>query len=308
MITYFFRTIKDTTIKELPETRSGVWVHVVDPTVEEMEKIIKEFKLDEDIINDALDIYEVPRLEKYENLIYYFTRYPYTDKTGNVTAPIMIVIGENFVLTISVYEVPQFKRFFSGEKPLVTTQKTKFFIEIMNVFTSSFERELRRFQKAVNKDRVRLRSIEPRDIERLVGYETKLNGMVDALVPTNAWIQKITIQKGAYLRLYEEDLDMIQDLVIANNQVVNSARSVLTTIQNIRGATEAIMSSRLNNVLQFLTVLTILLTIPLVIASVYGMNIDLPFQDNPKAFFGIMLVNFVILIVLLLVFRRKNWL
>lgn len=308
MITYFFRSIKNTTIKELPEARSGVWAHIVDPNPEELDKVVKKFDLDKDLINDALDIYEVPRLEKYEGSVYYFTRYPFSDKTGNVTAPITIVIGKDFVLTMSVYEVPQFKKFFSGEKPIVTTQKTKFFIEIMNIFTSSFERELRRFQKAVNKDRVRLRSIEPRDIERLVGYETKLNGMVDALVPTNAWIQKLTIQKGVFIKLYEEDLDMLEDLVIANNQVVNSARSVLTTIQNIRGASEAIMTSRLNNVLQFLTVLTILLTIPLVIASLYGMNVELPFQDEPRAFSGIMLINLVILVILLLIFRKKNWL
>lgn len=307
MITYFFRTIKDTTMRELPESRSGIWVHAVNPTPSEIEELTKKFNLDSDLIVDALDIYEVPRLEKYEDLIYYFTRYPYTDKAGNVTAPIMIVIGGDFVLTLSVYEVPQFKKFFSGNKVLVTTQKTKFFIEIMNIFTNSYEKELRRFQKSVNKDRSRLSSIKPTDIERLVGYETKLNGMVDALVPTNAWIQKISIQKG-YLKLYEEDLDMIQDLVIANNQVVNSARSVLTTIQNIRGATEAIMSSRLNNVLQFLTVLTILLTIPLVIASLYGMNVDLPFQEESHAFAGIMLFNAIILTILYFIFKKKKWL
>ena len=99
----------------------------------------------------------------------------------------------------------------------------------------------------------------------------------------------------------------MEDLVIANSQVVNSARSILKTIQNIRGGVEAIMTSRLNNSLSILTVLTILLTVPLVIASLYGMNIDLPFQDSQYAFIGIIIANVVILSVLGYIFKQKNW-
>jgi magnesium transporter len=308
MITYYFRTLKDETLKEISEPRTGVWAHVVDPNEDEMSKLAQLFKLDEDIIKDATDFYEVPRMEKSDGSTYYFTRYPYNDQQqGNATAPILIIIGESFVVTIAVKEVPQFRKFFSSERPIVTTQKAKFFIQIMSIFTRSFDRELRRFQKAVNKDRIRLRSIGPKDIERLVGYETKLNGMVDALIPTNIWLQKVTNASGQ-IQMYSEDVEMMEDLVIANGQVVNSARSVLTTIQNIRGAIEAIMTSRLNNALRVLTVLTILLTVPLVIASLYGMNVNLPMQENPNAFFFILTFSIILLVSLVAFFRKKDWL
>lgn len=308
MITYYFRTLKDETLKEIFEPRTGVWAHVVDPDEDEMSKLAQLFKLDEDIIKDATDFYEVPRMEKSDGSTYYFTRYPYNDQQqGNATAPILIIIGESFVVTIAVKEVPQFKKFFSSERSIVTTQKAKFFIQIMSIFTRSFDRELRRFQKAVNKDRIRLRSIGPKDIERLVGYETKLNGMVDALIPTNIWLQKVTNASGQ-IQMYSEDVEMMEDLVIANGQVVNSARSVLTTIQNIRGAIEAIMTSRLNNALRVLTVLTILLTVPLVIASLYGMNVNLPMQENPNAFFFILTFSVILLVSLVAFFRKKDWL
>ncbi len=308
MITYYFRTLKDETLKEIFEPRTGVWAHVVDPDEDEMSKLAQLFKLDEDIIKDATDFYEVPRMEKSDGSTYYFTRYPYNDQQqGNATAPILIIIGESFVVTIAVKEVPQFKKFFSSERSIVTTQKAKFFIQIMSIFTRSFDRELRRFQKAVNKDRIRLRSIGPKDIERLVGYETKLNGMVDALIPTNIWLQKVTNASGQ-IQMYSEDVEMMEDLVIANGQVVNSARSVLTTIQNIRGAIEAIMTSRLNNALRILTVLTILLTVPLVIASLYGMNVNLPMQENPNAFFFILTFSVILLVSLVAFFRKKDWL
>ena len=308
MINYYFRTVKDETIKELGEPRTGVWVHVVDPNEEEMAKLVELFKLDEDIVKDATDFYEVPRMEKSDGVTYYFTRYPYNDQQqGNATAPILIVLGETFVMTIALRDVPQFRKFISGERPVFTTQKAKFFIQIMSIFTRSFDRELRRFQKAVNKDRIRLRSIGPNDIERLVGYETKLNGMIDALIPTNIWLQKVTNASGQ-IQMYSEDVEMMEDLVIANGQVVNSARSVLTTIQNIRGAIEAIMTSRLNNALRILTVLTILLTVPLVVASLYGMNVDLPLQKNPHAFFFILTFSVVLLLSLVAYFRKKDWL
>lgn len=310
MITYFFRTIKDESLKEITEPRSGVWVHVVEPTDSELTELALKFNLDEDIIRDAKDLYEVPRMEKSDNVTYFFTRYPYRVENQNqvdVTAPILIAVGDTFVMTIAIREVPQFKKIISNEEGIYTTQKTKFFIHIMSIFTNSFDRELKRLQKAVHRDRVRLSRIGPKDIERLVGYENSLNNMVDALVPTNAWLQKVT-NNSNYMKFFSEDLEIMQDLVIANSQVVNSARSVLTNIQNIRGSIEAIMTSRLNNALRILTVLTILLTIPLVITSMYGMNIALPLQDNPNAFMFIILFSTLLLASLIFIFRKNQWL
>jgi magnesium transporter len=152
---------------------------------------------------------------------------------------------------------------------------------------------------------VRLQSIGTKEIERLVNYETTLNSMVDALIPTNTWLHQVTT--GSFMQLYKEDVETMEDLVIANSQVVNSARSVLKTIQNIRSASEAIMTSRLNNALRILTVLTILLTVPLVLASLYGMNVPLPFQEGQYTFYFIILLNFAILGILAVVFKKNDW-
>jgi len=160
-------------------------------------------------------------------------------------------------------------------------------------------------RKAVHKNRGSLRKIGPREIERLVQYETKLNSMVDALIPTNDWLQHVP--KGNYMQLYNDDVEMMEDLEIANSQLVNSARSVLKTIQNIRSGVEAIMSSRLNNSLRVLTVLTILLMVPQVIFSLYGMNVDLPFQQNTYTFTYLAIANILILGILVAIFKRKNW-
>ena len=306
MVTYYFRTIKDETLKEVESVRTGVWVHAVAPTTEEIAKLIKDFLLDEDIIEDAQDFFEVPRLERSEGAAYFFTRYPFTDqKEGTDTAPLLIVMGESFVLTLALREVPPLKRLIDGTETVVTTQKAKLFIKIMDAITHAYDTESMRLRKAVQKDRVRLRKIGPREIERLVSYETRLNTMVDALTPTNTWLQQVP--KGNYMQLFSEDIEMMEDLVIANNQVVESARSILKTIQNIRTSIEAIMTSRLNNSLRILTVVTILLTVPMVIASLFGMNVTLPFQHNQYAFLGILLGSLVIVGLVFTFFKKNDW-
>jgi magnesium transporter len=306
MLNYYFRTVKDANLKVLAEPRPGVWIHVVAPTESELDELADKFNLERDILVDATDFYEVPRMEKESGSTYFFTRYPYKDpKEGSSTAPLLIVVGESFVLSIALDTVGPFQSFIDEKIPIYTTQKAKLFIAFMEALTKAFDKELVRLRKAVHKDRVRLRSIGTREIERLVAYENTLNSMVDALIPTNAWLQQLT--KGGQLQLFNEDVEVMEDLVIANGQVVNSARSILKNIQNIRSASEAIMSSRLNHALRILTVLTILLTVPLVIASLYGMNVPLPGQDSVFAFGGIILLNLIILMLLAFVFRKNNW-
>lgn len=306
MITNYFRTLKDDSLKTIPDIRSGVWVHAEAPSEEELAFLIDKLSLDADIIEDAQDFFEVPRFERSKGATYFFTRYPYNEQTEqSYTAPLLIVMGESFVLTLALRDVPAFKQIVGGQELAITTQKAKLFILMMDALTKAFDSELIRLRKAVHKDRTRLRKIGMREIERLVQFETRLNDMVDAMIPTNVWLQQIP--SGNYMQLYNEDIDMMEDLVIANSQVVNSARSVLKTIQNIRSGVEAIMTSRLNHSLSILTVLTILLTVPLVIASLYGMNVPLPMQDSGQTFSFIVLINLTILAILVIIFRKKQW-
>lgn len=307
MITHYFRTIKDNELKTLDAIRTGVWSHVVAPTDEEIATVIKDFALDDAIIEDARDFFEVPRLERSAGVMYFFTRYPFDEKQEDSgTAPLLIIMGESFVVTFALREVPQFKAFLEGTVEVVTTQKAKFFIQIMDSITTSYEKELVRFRKSVQKDRARLRRIGSREIERLVNFETDLNDIISALVPTNSSLQQVT--SGSYLQLYNEDVELMQDLMIANSQLVDSARSVLKSIQNIRTAAESILTHTLNTTIRTLTVITILLTIPTIIASLYGMNVPLPLGDNPYAFWVVLISILTTVAAVVLLFKHHKWL
>jgi len=307
MITHYFRTVKDDSLKMIPSVRNGVWVHAESPSEEELQQLAKELRLDMSILEDAQDFFEVPRLERTAGSTYFFTRYPYSDDEEDMdTAPILIVVGEAFVLTISIRPVAQFEALTSGQVTLYTTQKTKLFIKIMEMLTQSYERQLISLRRAVHKDRVKLRNIGNQEIVRFVSYEHRLNDMVAAVLPTNDALKQI--MGGNYMQIFDDDREFIDDLRIDNDQVVDSARTLLKTIQNVRNAAEAILANNLNNRIKTLTVLTILLTIPMVISSIYGMNVALPFAEDPYAF-GLVIAVVVVAVSLgVWYFKRNEWL
>ncbi len=307
MITYYFRTLKDAELKKLDAPRAGVWVHVVKPTETELESLIKEFALDDAILEDITDFFEVPRMERSGGVGYYFTRYPFDQNEEDVdTAPLLIVMGESFVITISPKEVPQFKQFIDGREAVHTTQKAKLFIQIMTALTESFEKKLVRLRRAVHRDRAELRQIGNREIVRFVNYEHELNDMIAAVVPTNTWLRQVTT--GNYMALYNDDIELMEDLMIDNSQMVESARSVLKTIQNVRGASEAILTNNLNATIKTLTIITILLTIPNIVSSLYGMNVLLPGMNNVWSFWVIIGVILAVVAAALFMFKRSKWL
>ncbi len=307
MITYYFRTIKDDALKTVEDLRTGVWIHAVAPTEDELKELFEKLALDDALIEDALDFFEVPRFERSGGATFFFTRYPFNEKRQDSdTAPLLIVMGESFVLTVVQREIPQFKAFFNGSEVVHTTQKTKFFIQIMQEVTSAYEKQLVVLRRNVNRDRAQLRRIGNREIERFVNFEHKLNDMISAIVPTNTALQQIT--KGNHIQMFSDDMELMEDLIIDNTQLVDSARSVLKTIQNVRSATEAILANNLNTTIKTLTVLTILLTIPTIVASLFGMNVPLPLQETPHAFWAVcgIIVTSVGLVVWY--FKKNEWL
>lgn len=307
MITRYFRTLKDSELKQVAQTRSGVWIHAVAPTEPELTTLFEELDLDETLIEDALDFYEVPRFERSNGATFFFTRYPFAEKTEDTdTAPLLIVMGESFVLTVVQRDIPQFKDFVSGKTIVHTTQKTKLFIQMMQEVVDAFELDLVRLRRSVHRDRAKLLRIGNKEIERFVAVEHKLNDMIAAVLPTNMALQQIT--KTGAIKLHADDVDLMEDLVIDNTQLVDSARSVLKTIQNVRSAAEAILTNTLNNRIKTLTVLTILLTIPTIISSLYGMNVPLPGMNEPWAFSVVLGAIVLVVGFVLWLFRKNEWL
>jgi magnesium transporter len=161
-------------------------------------------------------------------------------------------------------------------------------------------------RKTVHRDMTRMRNISARDIQRSVLFEQELNETISALVHTQNWLQQL--MKGNYLKMSEDESELLEDLLIENGQVLDSAKSILKTIQNIRGASEAILTQNLNNTIRMLTAITIVLTIPTLISSLFGMNVILPFRENAHGFWIILSAILATVLATIYFFIRNKWL
>ncbi len=306
MVTHYFKQSEDAALEQLEAPRAGVWTHVVAPDEREVQSLIAQYGLEETIIEDIKDFFEVPRFEQEGNASYFFTRYPYDVKDLDIdTAPILIVLGDTFLLTISEQEAPFLNSFLNGRRTFQTTHKTSFFLELLTELTVAYDRKLTRIRKMVYRDMGRVRSMRGKDLQRLVFVEQELNEMISSLVPTNAWIHQLN--KGNYIQMFSDDRELLEDLLIDCSQLIDSAKSILKTIQNVRTASEAMLAQGLNNTIRTLTAVTIVLTIPTLVSSLFGMNVPLPLEGEPHAFWMVVALILTGVGATIYFFNRNRW-
>lgn len=310
MIKFYYKTIRDQKASILDEFKVGSWIYVESPDEKEINYLSQSFGLDPGLIGDAVDPYEVPRLEIDSGIVHVFTRLPFKDGNKITTNPILIVLGETFVLTAAPKPLPFMEKFISGKINFNTTQKIKLMLQIFSEITSAYNHFLTEIGRDVRSYVVDIERVTNKNIVQFVLFEAVLNDFLAALVPTNTILNNLLSANFSVkaLELYEEDRDLIQDLFLGGGQLIELCKATLKTIVNIRDAYSTIMTNNLNRVIKLFTALTILLTIPMIVSSFYGMNITLPFERHPLAFFGIVLATIVAVGAVLAIFIKKRWL
>lgn len=305
MISYYQKTITSKKLKKVEEFKVGSWVHVVDPSVEEFERLEKEFKLDRGLLEDAIDPYEVPRVEVDSGITYIFTRIPYEEGGQIFTAPVLLGVADTCVYTISKKQLEFFDRFVDGRVEFHTTQKIRFMLQMLLEIDGAYARYITRINKEVRRLSAGLSgTISNREIIKFVNFETILNDLLDALVPTNTALQKLL--SGKFLSLREEDKEFAEDVYLENGQLVELCRSNLRALMNIRNAYSTIMGNNLNKVIKLLTSITIVLMVPSIVFNIYGMNVPLPFQESSHAFWLITIITVSATASVLWLLRKKE--
>lgn len=307
MNTIYYRTIKEPRLKTLDSFRPGAWIYVEKPDEKELEYLAKTYSLEAGHLRDALDQHEVPRLEIEGEVVYIFTRVPAYHKSDHaVTVPVLVVLAKDFLMTVSAERLPLLERFMQDGVDFFTSQKTKFLTQIFAEINSAYSSALTRISRRVRSASVKLERIENRDILQFLSFENSINDFLAALVPTHAILNNLL--SGRSLQLFEEDQDLVEDLSLSNGQLIELCKSTLKTIVNIRQAYSTIITSNLNRVIKLLTALTIILTVPTIIASFYGMNVTLPYASSPNAFWAVAGVTAGVVALLVLVFSKNRWL
>lgn len=304
MIEIIKRNVKEKKPRKIKEFAVGSWVHVEDPTEKEQDFLVKDLKLDQDLLKDSLDPYEVPRVEVDNEDLYMFTRIPFSDTSRVRTSPLLIVFRKDSVVTISRKKVMFDNKLFS-DPDLFTTQKTRLILQIFAEINRLYNTNLMDISRNVRSTSVDIESIDNKDIIKLLRYENTLNDFLGALIPMSTILEGIL--SGKFLALYEKDRDLVEDLSLANKQLVELASSSMKNIVNIREVYSTIMTNNLNRVIKLLTAVTVILTVPTVIASIYGMNVKLPLAESPWAFWEVIGGTVVLSLLVSLYFIRKKW-
>jgi magnesium transporter len=305
MITVLRSTNYRPEIKERETLQPGSWVRAEKPQEDELATLI-ELGLDEDILSDALDPHEVPRIEVDGEWTYFFTRLPDTDDDFNdFTTPILFALGREHIVTVSRDSLGRMWQPFIDKTTIPTTQKTKFFMVMVDAIVRQYQTRVAAINRQMRAASTDVTNLRPKDIATFVEYERKLNDYTDALIPMNIALEKLL--SGKMIRLYEDDRDLVEDLSIDLEQLVGRCKSLLRTITNVRDSYRAVMDTRLNETIRILTVITLAMTIPTMMAGIFGMNVELPGDPHsPYAFWLIVGGSAIGALILIIYFMRKR--
>ena len=302
----FFRDIKKEKIEKIDSLRDGCWINIENATFEDIEYIASITNLQVVDIDDALDLYELPRIEREkENVIVFIRDTQEQDKEDIYTTPLTVIINKKYIITISPASSKTIRSIIEGNLSFSTTQKSKFLIHLLLLISKNFTKGIKGIKNNVLNQKKELKKIKGLDIVKLIESEEILNQYISALAPMNIVIEAIA--KGGYIHLYSFDDDLLEDMIISIRQSVDNCTISVKSIKNLRDSYQAIFTNNLNNTIRLLTSLTVILTVPTIIGSLFGMNVNLPFADSNFAFLLVVLLIVAISSLLYYIFKVKDW-
>ena len=307
MIKYFYKSLRTQSLSETDDYKRGAWVYVEDPSEQEVTTLVEKFKLERSIIEDALDENEMPRLEKEGDISYIFVRFVLKNEEGElITMPLLFIFGSEILITVSLVRLPSLSMFVQGKIEFATTQRAKLVLQILQQIGEHYDSYITATSKQIKLIRAHLKGHEigNQDFIDFVTIEDELNEFLSALIPTNATLRRLML--GRYMPLFEEDQDIVEDLLLNNEQSIEACNSNMKSISNIREAYSSISANNLNRTIKVLTIATVMIAIPNLFFSMYGMNIDLPFQHHAWAFGSLIIFTLLLLLVVINYGKRKK--
>lgn len=277
--------------QEIKEFKKGAWINLVNPSEVEIKKVCENIKIQEDFIRDALDYEEKARIDKEDddNTILFVVDVPISEKGEEnevyTTMPLgMIVVRDEFFLTVSLRKNKIIESFEKRKiKNFQTYKKTRFIFQILYLNSSYYLNYLKKINKETEiAEYILKNSMKNKELLKLLSLEKSLVYFTTSL-KSNEIVMEKTL-RGKIVKLYEEDEEILEDAITENRQAIEMAQIYSNILNGTMDAYASIISNNLNGVMKFLTSVTIILAVPTMISSFWGMNVNLPFQNNPRGF------------------------
>lgn len=278
MIEYYTRTKKGE-LKKTDEFSNGCWVNVINPNEEEIEFLLNKFNLKKEDIIDGLDIHESPRFEVEDSKIYIFLSVPTEKILQEDMSSFLVVHSKNYLITISKHSLEVFEQIIERYQKLKRFSSSRNLVRILFFISKAFDTSVHKIIREIRLNKKDLNKLDNKDIAKLIDYENRLNNYISAFGEIIQNYNKIL--RTNLIKFPQKDEAKLEDLINDLNETFKLCKSTLRIITNMRDYYSTKLSTDLNKTVTVLTTFTIFLTIPILFASIYGMNIPLPLQNSP---------------------------
>lgn len=278
------------------------WFNLINPTSEELNLVSEATNVPLDVLKAALDEEERSRIESEANYILVLTNLPVMrGETSYDTLPIGIIITADYLITVCL-EANAVLQEFSPEyfRTFNTAKRTRFLFQILYKSAIHFLRYIRQINRKTDQIEVDLRkSMKNKEIFQLMEIQRGLTYFNASLRTNGVVMDKLlrlrsTNQCQNLIKMFEEDEDLLEDVIIENNQAIQMVDMYSNILSGMMDTFASVISNNLNIVMKFLASMTIILAVPTMIASFWGMNVHVPFTGEPLGFLFIVIISIVI--------------
>lgn len=308
----YFKIIEQQTVA-VDKPGDGVWVNVLPPLKqEEFSELSNSLNIPIDFLKDSLDIDERSRYEIDDDVTLIVLKTPTENNSFNesdafyITIPICVILTPSQIVTVNSFENEAIKKFLNSFQKRHPDKKNMMVLKIFEKVTTNFQDYLKEINQRRNLLEQKLYDSN-RNVEllELVRIQKSLVYFVTALRSNELLMMKMT--RTNMLRLSDDEKEFLDDLIVETSQAVEMANTYTNILSSTLDAFASIISNNLNNVLKRLTSITIILSLPALVTSIYGMNVPIPGQNWPHSFYVPLIISLGISIVISAYFWKKKW-
>ena len=286
----YFKNIDHQTVK-IDKAENGAWVNVLPPLKqEEFTELSNHLDIPLDFLSDSLDIDERSRFEEKDNVKLLVIKTPTENNSFNdsdafyITIPICIISTHNQIVTVNSFENTAIKKFLSTFQNRHPDKKNMMILKIFEKIVQNYMELLKEINHRRNILEQKLYAANRNEhLLQLMRIQKSLTYFVTALRSNELLMLKL--ERTNFLGLNEEEKEILNDLVVDNSQALEMANIYSNILSSTLDAFASIIANNQNEVLKRLSVITIVLTFPVLVASIYGMNVPIPYHDSPIAFY-----------------------
>jgi len=290
----------------------NIWVYLVSPSHDEIELITTSFDIPKDFIEDPLDENESPRMELEDGKRLLIIQSPYFQDDEEaaiqfITLPLGIILTEKCIITVSSKDDDVLQNLIKGRvKNFSTTKRNRLILQILSRTATVYLNYLKKINRISNTIEAQLEnSMNNERLMDLLDLQKSLVYFATSLRSNQAVMEKLS-RLGMFTK-FEEDEDLLEDMIIDNKQAIEMTSIHANILRSTMEAFSSMISNNLNKVMKFLTSITIILMLPTLISSIYGMNIPLPFEKSPHAFVILMVASVLLALVGVIIFIKRKW-